>query len=91
MQKFTEWFKSYPVEKGVIMTPPLEAQLAVNFLQKYLLGDNWYTLNTSNAQGNTEVVFAILGKYSRKFRKEWLKFMKEERKKKKLESKKEEL
>ena len=71
MKKFTEWLRDYAEDCG-IFSPPLDAQMAVDFLQNYLLGEDWYVINPiSTQQANTEVVHTILYKYSRKYRKEW--------------------
>ena len=60
-----------------IFAPPMGAQTAVDFLQRYLLGENWYSPNPVSAkQINTEIVHEILWKYSRKYRKEWRKWRK---------------
>ena len=70
-QTFTEWLKENSDETN-LFPPPLEAQKAVNFLEKYLLGDDWYIVNPlTNEQANVEVVQAILEKYSRKYRREY--------------------
>ena len=54
-----------------IMVAPTDAQLAVNVLQEYLLGkDFWVTDPLSNGQVNTMIVHNILAKYSRKYRRE---------------------
>lgn len=54
-----------------ILPTPMEAQEAINFLSDYLLGEEWYVINSINSkQVNTEIVFAILEKYSKKFKKE---------------------
>jgi hypothetical protein len=71
MRKFTEWIRDDAEDCG-ILSPPLDAQMAVDFLQNYLLGEDWYVINPiSTQQANTEVVHTILYKYSRKYRKEW--------------------
>lgn len=76
MQKFTEWLKNDSIDCGVC-DPPMEAQKAIDFLQNYLLGEGWYvTVPESTRQVNTVIVFEILMKYSRKFRKEWKQYMK---------------
>ena len=50
---------------------PTEAQLAVNVLIEYLLGEDWYVVDPiHNSQVNTVAVHEILMKYSRKYRKE---------------------
>lgn len=69
----TEWLdkKNSTTNKGNIFAPPMDGQVAVNFLCDYLLGEDWYSANpVSQKQINTEIVCAILGKYSRKYRKE---------------------
>ena len=77
MKKFTDWLK-YDAEDCGILSPPLEPQLAINFLKDYLLDEDWYSFNPiSTQQVNTEIVFSILCKYSRKFRKELKKCKKE--------------
>lgn len=64
-------------EPDNIYPPPLDPQLALDFLTKYLLGDDWYvSIPMSTTQCNTEIVFAILQKYSKDFKKE-LKIYKE--------------
>lgn len=71
--KFLEWLElqNRTVNRDNIFPPALDAQLAVDFLQKYLLGEDWYTVNPiSTAQINTEIVYEILRKYSKRFRKE---------------------
>jgi hypothetical protein len=76
MKTFTEWLKNDSKPCGVF-NPPLEAQKAINFLKDYLLAEDWYSVNPVSAeQINTEIVFEILCKYSRKFRKEWKKYKK---------------
>ena len=51
---------------------PTEAQLAVNVLIEYLLGEDWYVVDPiHNSQVNTVAVHEILLKYSKKYRKEW--------------------
>lgn len=77
MQKFTDWLKNDSIDCG-IFSPPLEAQKAINFLKDYLLGEDWYVVDPiSTQQVNTEIVFEILLKHSRAFRKEWKKYLKE--------------
>ena len=67
---FSEWLDNN-WRKDNIFPPALEAQEGIKFLQKYLLGEDWYIVNPlSSAQANCEVVHDILYKYSRKFRRE---------------------
>jgi len=47
-----------------ICSPPMNAQVAVNELCRYFLGENWYTaMPESQEQVNTEIVFEIEEKY----------------------------
>ena len=58
-------------DKNNMFPPPLEAQKAIDFLEQYLLGEDWYIVNPlTTAQANVEIVHEILYKYSRKYRKE---------------------
>ena len=69
---FTEWLNTeWDKDKDNMCPPPLNAQMAINFLKDYLLGEDWYSLMPmSTEQINTEIVCRILVKYSRKYRKE---------------------
>ena len=69
---FTEWFlQEKAKDKNNIFPPPLESQLALNFLREYILGEDWYSANSaSTAQINTELVNEILYKCSKRYRKE---------------------
>lgn len=69
--QFTYWLQ-YESEDCGLMQPPLEAQKALDTLQKYLLGEDWYIVNPVNTQqGNSQVVHEILLKYSPQYMKEW--------------------
>ena len=58
--------------------PPLNAQLAIQFLKDYLLGEDWYVINPlGQEQINTEIVSDILYKYSKRYRKECKEWKKE--------------
>lgn len=58
-------------EKDNMFPPLLEPQTALNFLEEYLLGEDWYILSPlTTRQANCEVVHNILYKYSKKYRKE---------------------
>lgn len=47
-----------------IFPPPMKAQVAVDELCRYLLGDDWYSVNPlCSEQINTEIVYAIECKY----------------------------
>ena len=57
---------------------PMDAQLAVNILCDYLLGDDWYFAGSASVeQGNAMVVELILDKYSKQFKKDWKNYKKE--------------
>ncbi len=50
-----------------ILTPPMEAQIALNELFRYFLGENYYTANPiSQEQINTEMVHLIEMSYKSK-------------------------
>ena len=69
--QFTYWLKCEAKDCG-LMQPPLSAQKAVDFLQTYLLGEDWYVVNPVNAeQCNAQAVHEILMKYSAEYRKEY--------------------
>ncbi len=43
-----------------IFAPPMKAQVAVDELCRYFLGEDWYSVNPiSNEQINTEIVYEI--------------------------------
>lgn len=81
---FTEWYLSECVkDKENLLPPPLPYDLGIHFLKQYLLGEDWYVnYPGSGEQITTDIVYAILDKYSKKFRKEFKKALKEEQKKK---------
>ena len=71
--QFTYWLE-HDAEDCGLMQPPLNAQKALDFLQKYLLGEDWYIVNPVNTeQGNSQIVHEILMKHSRIYRKEYKK------------------
>jgi hypothetical protein len=79
--KFYNWLKDHTDPKN-IFAPPMEAQTAVDFLIDYLLGEDWCVVDPiSTQQINTQAVFEILLKYSKKFRKERKKILEEDRRK----------
>lgn len=50
-----------------IFAPPMDAQVALNELCRFLLGDDWYSLApVSQEQINTEIVYEIELKYRNK-------------------------
>lgn len=52
-----------------IFMPPLEPQIALNILKDHFLEENWYTVNPVGVkQVNTEVVYNILERYPRAFK-----------------------
>lgn len=71
MKTFTEWLDDNWQENNML-PPPIDTQQALDFLENYLLGEDWYiNLPLCNAQANVEVVHSILYKYSKKYRKEY--------------------
>ena len=67
---FTEWLDEN-WEPNNECPPPMDAQVAINFLSDYLIGENWYVaLPLSQEQVNTEIVNKILDKFSSRFWKE---------------------
>lgn len=70
VESFTEWLKSQKDPEN-ILPPELDFEKAIQFLKNYLLGEDWYVnYSGSTKQINTEIVYDILKKYSKKFRKE---------------------
>lgn len=70
VESFTEWLKSQEDPEN-ILPPELDFEKAIQFLKNYLLGEDWYVNYSGSAkQINTEIVYDILKKYSKKFRKE---------------------
>ena len=54
-----------------MITVPISNDKTIDILRSYLLGNDWYTVDPlSKEQTNTEIVYDILRKYSKKFRKE---------------------
>lgn len=80
--QYQEWLDEN-WQKDNMLPPPMDAQIGLNFLQQYLLGEDWYIVNPlTTAQANCEVVHEILYKYSKKYRKEYKQRLKEQRKRK---------
>ncbi len=66
---FDEWINEQD-DYGII-APPMDADTAIDFLRRYLLGENWYSPNPiSSKQINTEIVYLILSQYSKRYRNE---------------------
>ena len=80
---FTEWLKLENSKDPDNMLPPaLDFEKAIYFLKNYLLGENWYVEYPGTPkQINTDIVYDILKKYSKKFRKELKAYEKEQKKK----------
>lgn len=50
-----------------IFSPPMDAQVALNELCRYFLGDDWYSVgNITTSQVNTEIVYEIERQYKGK-------------------------
>ena len=76
---FTEWLKlENAKDPDNILSPELDFEKAIYFLKNYLLGEDWYVNYSGSAkQINTDIVYNILRKYSKKFRKELKNYEKE--------------
>ena len=66
---FTEWYLQNK-DPNNLFDPPMSVDQALNFLEDYLLPDNYYIDQNAAAQARTEIVYDILMKYSKKFKKE---------------------
>lgn len=70
MTKFSDWINENQ-DKENIIPPGMSDEEAINFLKNYLLGEDWYiAYSCSKSQANTEIVVAILEKYSKQYKKE---------------------
>ena len=70
-KQLTYWLQHEAKDCG-LMQPPLDAQTGLDFLQYYLLGEDWYIVNpVNNEQANSQVVHEILMKYSNQYRREY--------------------
>lgn len=59
---------------------PMEAQEALAILTSYLLGDDWYVVDSIGPkQINAIITEQILDKYSKKWKKDWDRFEKYDR------------
>lgn len=78
---FTEWLKlENAKDPDNILPPELDFEKAIYFLKNYLLGEDWYVNYSGSAkQITTDIVYDILKKYSKKFRKELKAYEKEMR------------
>ena len=78
---FTEWLKlENAKDPDNILPPELDFEKAIYFLKNYLLGEDWYVNYSGSAkQINTDIVYNILRKYSKKFRKDLKVYEKEMR------------
>lgn len=70
MKSYVDWFTENK-EPDNVCDPPLDPQLALQFLCDYLLGEHWYVvMPESQKQVNSAIVDEILFKYSKQYRKE---------------------
>lgn len=69
---FLEWLRdAQKKDPENMLPPPIEPEKAICFLKDYLLGEDWYvSYSASGKQITTEIVYCILEKYSKKFKKE---------------------
>lgn len=68
MKKLTDWLDEQP-DYG-LCNPPMSPDEALDFLFNYLIPEDYDPLPEGAWQTNTYIVYQILSKYSRKFRKE---------------------
>lgn len=75
---FVEWLSDEcKKDPDNLCDPPLDPQMAMHFLCDYLLGETWYApISENQEQVNTAIVYDILYKYSKKFRKQVKEFRK---------------
>lgn len=77
MMEFQKWLDEN-WEKDNMLPPCLDPYLAIDFLCDYLLGEDYYIVNPlCAAQANCEIVHDILYKYSKRYRKEYKKRVRE--------------
>lgn len=78
MKLFTRHLEIISEERNCgILTPPTNDREAIYFLKNYLLGEDWYVVSPiGHEQVNTEMVHEILLRYSRKYRKEYRRYLK---------------
>ena len=66
---FSEWLYEQERKSDNILAPGLDDRLAIKFLIKYLLGNDWYIDYSANQnQVNTHAIDAILTKFSKKYK-----------------------
>ena len=80
--KYNESFKAMKenIEDNTygLCPAPMDAQLALNILTDYLLGEDWYIAGSMSVeQANACVVEQILDKYSKQWKKDWKNYEKE--------------
>lgn len=52
-----------------MLTPPMDAQVALNELRRYFLGEDWYVVSPiGREQINTEIVYEIESTYKSKIK-----------------------
>ena len=66
---FTEWYLKHS-DPDNIFSPGMCPDKAIDFLVQYLLPEDYWTTEITSSQAITEIVYDILMKYSKKFRKE---------------------
>ncbi len=80
MKKLTEWLDEQ--EDYGLCNPPMSPDEALQFLFDYLIPGEYDPLPEGAWQTNTHIVYMILRKYSRKFRRELAYRAKKKRKEK---------
>lgn len=71
-ERFSDWVdQERQKDPDNLCDPPIEYDLALNYLFKYLIEDDWYiTIPESPKQYTTAAVWHILERFSLKFRQE---------------------
>ena len=77
--KLTEWINNQP-DYG-ICNPPMSSDQALDFLFEYLIPGHYDPIPESREQVNAHIVYAILVKYSKEFKREVHDYYKKKRSK----------
>ena len=62
-ERYKRLYKLTDMKDYGLCPPAMKAQVALNELCKYFLGEDWYAVCGSQEQINTEIVFEIERKY----------------------------
>lgn len=77
---FTEWLDKQ--QDYGLCEPPMTLQEFEDFIEEYLLPDNYICTSIAStvSQCRTAILFDILMDYSKKFRKEWRRYLERNKK-----------